>query len=266
MLDLEFVERTDNGRVRDHNEDYLGYAAPASPAQVRSHGWLFALADGVGGQEKGEVASRAAIESMLAGFQGAPGGESHAALLPRLVQKANTHVFETAIAGGRDTAGMATTLVACALRFDRVTLAHVGDSRCYLIRNGKASQLTRDHTVASEQVRLGLVSPQEAGESSTRHILSRSLGTEMVVNVETNDHQLYPGDVLLQCSDGLHGSVEASEMAALCSRGLDLVGAAEKLVALANKRDGSDNISVQLIRVRDVERMGMYRGRPYKLY
>ena len=266
MLDLEFVARTDDGRVRDHNEDYLGYAAPATPPQVRSHGWLFALADGVGGHEKGEVASRAAIESMLAGFQGSPGGESHSALLPRLVQKANAHVFEAAVAGGRDTAGMATTLVSCALRFDRVTLAHVGDSRCYLIRNGKASQLTRDHTVASEQVRLGLVSAQEAGESSTRHILSRSLGTEMIVNVETNDHQLYPGDVLLQCSDGLHGSVEASEMAALCSLGLDLVGAAEKLVTLANERDGSDNISVQLIRVRDVERMGMYRGRPYKLY
>jgi serine/threonine protein phosphatase PrpC len=266
MLDLEFVERTDVGRVRDHNEDYLGYATPASPAQVRSHGWLFALADGVGGQEKGEVASRTAIETLLNEFQGAPGGESHTALLPRLVQKANTRVFEAAVEGGRDTAGMATTLVACALRFDRVTVAHVGDSRCYLIRNGKPSQLTRDHTVAGEQVRLGLVSAQEAGEGSTRHILSRSLGTEMIVNVETNDHQLYPGDVLLQCSDGLHGSVEASEMAALCSHGMDLIGAAKRLVELANERDGSDNISVQLIRVRDVERMGMYRGRPYKLY
>jgi PPM family protein phosphatase len=266
MLDLEFVERTDDGRVRDHNEDYLGYAAPAAPARVRSHGWLFALADGVGGHQKGEVASRAAIESMLAGFQGSPGGESHSALLPRLVQKANAHVFETAVAGGRACAGMATTLVACALRFDRVTVAHVGDSRCYLIRGDKAAQITRDHTIANEQVRMGLISSQEAGESSTRHILSRSLGTEMVVNVETNDHQLFPGDVLLQCSDGLHNSVEASEIAALCSHGLDLLGAAEKLVTLANERDGSDNVSVQLIRVRDVERMGMYRGRPYKLY
>ncbi len=266
MLDLEFVERTDVGRVRNQNEDYLGYAPPATPAQARSHGWLFALADGVGGHEQGEVASRAAIESMLAGFQGAPGGESHAALLPRLVQKANTQVFETALAGGRESAGMATTVVACALRFDRVTVAHVGDSRCYLIRNAKATQLTRDHTVASEQIRLGLISAQEAGEGSTRHILSRSLGTEMIVNVETNDHQLLPGDVLLQCSDGLHGSVEALEIAALCSHGLDLVTASERLVALANERDGSDNISVQLIRVRDVERMGMYRGRPYKLY
>ena len=266
MLDLEFVEHTDTGRVRDHNEDYFGYVAPSTPAQVRSHGWLFALADGVGGHEMGEVASRAAIESMLAGFKGSPGGESHTALLPRLVQKANAHVFETAVAGGRASAGMATTIVACALRFDRVVVAHAGDSRCYLIRNGKAVQLTRDHTVANEQLRLGLVSAQEAGQGATRHILSRSLGTEMIVNVDTNDHQVLPGDVLLLCSDGLHGSVEGSEMAALCSHGLDLLGAAEKLVALANERDGSDNVSVQLIRVRDVERMGMYRGRPYKLY
>lgn len=265
MLDLEFVERTDTGRVRDHNEDCLGCAAPATPAQVRSHGWLFALADGVGGHEMGEVASRAAIESMLAGFLRAPGGESHTALLPRLVQQANTHVFETAVAGGRASAGMATTVVACALRFDRVAVAHVGDSRCYLIRNGKAAQLTRDHTLANEQIRLGLVSAQEAGDSSTRHILSRALGIEMIVNVEASDHQVFPGDVLLQCSDGLHGSVQASDMAALCGHGLDLLGAAERLVALANERDGSDNISVQLIRVRAVERMGMYRGRPYKL-
>src|SRR6267154_4114353 len=192
MLYLEFVERTDVGRVRDHNEDYLGYASPATPARVRSHGWLFALADGVGGHEKGEVASRAAIESMLAGFQGTSGGESHGALLPRLVQKANEHVFETAVAGGRECAGMATTLVACALRFDRVTVAHVGDSRCYLIRGDRAEQMTRDHTIANEQIRLGLVSTQDAGESSTRHILSRSLGTQMIVNVDANDHQLFP--------------------------------------------------------------------------
>lgn len=266
MLDLEFVERTDVGRVRDHNEDYFGHAAPANPAQARSHGWLFALADGVGGHEMGEVASQTAIESILAGFRESGGGESHGALLPRLVQKANTKVFETAVAGGRDSAGMATTIVACALRFDRVTVAHAGDSRCYLIREGTATALTRDHTLADEQVRMGLVTAQEAGESSTRHILSRSLGTELIVNVDTNDFPLRPGDVLMQCSDGLHGSVGPSEIAAICGNGSDLNRAAEKLVALANERDGGDNISVQLIRVRDVERMGMYRGRPYKLY
>src|SRR6202167_5822661 len=214
MLDLEFVERTDVGRVRDHNEDYLGYASPATPAQVRTHGWMFVLADGVGGQEKGEVASKTAVESMVAGFHGTKDGESHSAVLQRLVQQANTSVFEAAVMGGRSSAGMATTVVACAFRYDRVSVAHVGDSRCYLIRNGKAAQITRDHTVAGEQVRLGLVTAQEAAEGETNHILSRSLGTEMVANVDTNDHQIFIGDVLLLCSDGLHGMVDASEMAA----------------------------------------------------
>lgn len=266
MLDLEFAERTDVGRVRDHNEDYLGYASPATPAQVRTHGWLFVLADGVGGHEKGEVASKTAVESMVAGFHNAKDGETHSAVLQRLVQKANTAVFEAAVTGGRSSAGMATTIVTCALRYDRVSVAHVGDSRCYLIRNGKAAQLTRDHTFASEQVRLGLVTAQEAAEGNTNHILSRSLGTELVVNIDTNDYQIFTGDVLLLCSDGLHGAVDASEMAAICGQGQDLHLAADKLVALANERGGGDNISVQLIRIRGVERMGMYRGRPYKLY
>jgi PPM family protein phosphatase len=266
MLEIEFAERTDVGRVRDHNEDHVGHVTPATPEQARTHGWMFAVADGVGGHEKGEVASSTAIERMVEGFRSAKGGEPHTALLPRLVQKANLGVYEASVNGGPTSAGMATTLVACALRYDRVVVSHVGDSRCYLIRGGKAAQITRDHTVSSEQVRLGLVTAQEAGESETRHILSRSLGTEMVANVETNDHQVFPGDILLLCSDGLHGVVVASEMAAICSHGMDLQAAAERLVALANDRGGDDNISVQLIRVRDVERMGMYRGRPYKLY
>jgi len=266
MLDLEFVERTDVGRVRDHNEDYMGYASPATPAQVRTHGWMFVMADGVGGHEKGEVASKTAVESMVAGFHGSKDGESHSAVLQRLIQQANVSIFEAAVHGGRNTAGMATTIVACALRYDRVCVAHVGDSRCYLIRNGKAAQITRDHTVASEHVRMGLVSAREAAEGETSHILSRSLGTELIANVDTNDHQVFAGDVLLLCSDGLHGQVDASEMAAICGHGQDLHLAAEKLVAIANDRGGGDNISVQLIRIRGVERMGMYRGRPYKLY
>ena len=134
------------------------------------------------------------------------------------------------------------------------------------MRKNQAVQLTRDHTVSSEQVRMGLVTAEEAGESETRHILNRSLGTELVVNVESNDHQLFPGDVLVLCSDGLHGSVKASDIAEACGGDQGLASAADKLVALANERDGGDNISVQLIRIRDVERMGMYRGRPYKLY
>lgn len=266
MLDVEFAELSDRGRVRDHNEDYLGHALPATPEQVRTHGWLFALADGVGGHDLGEVASRAAVESLLAGFREATGEEAHAALLPRLVRAANAHVFETGLAAGPSGgASMATTLVASAVRFDRAVVAHVGDSRCYLIRLGHATPLTRDHTVAGEQERLGLLSAREAAKAETRHVLSRSLGSDLYVNVEVSEHQVFTGDVLLLCCDGLHGSVSAAEMAAAVGQGADLNAAARELVALANQRDGSDNISVQLIRVRGVERVGMYRGRPYRL-
>ena len=265
MLDLEFTHLSDCGRVRERNEDYLGYVVPATPAQVRTHDWLFALADGVGGQEQGEVASRTAVESLLAGFRASAGGDLHTTLLPRLVQEANVRVYETGRAASRGGVPMATTMVACALRFDRAAVAHVGDSRCYLIRRGHAKLLTRDHTVASEHVRLGLLSAQDAAEAPTRHLLTRSLGTDLFVGVETSDNQVLAGDVLLLCSDGLHGAVRATEMAHLVSYGGDLNAAGQKLVALANQRDGSDNISVLLIRVRSVERVGMYRGRPYRL-
>jgi protein phosphatase len=265
MLDVEFAQLTDCGRVRNHNEDCLGYVVPATPEQARQHGWLFALADGVGGQQQGEVASRAAVERLLAGFREAAVGESPLDLLPRLVQAANTRVHDAAATSGPGGAGMATTVVACVFRFDRVAVAHVGDSRCYLIRHGHARALTRDHTFASEQVRLGLLSAREAGEASTRHVLSRSLGGDLFVAAETSEHILLAGDALLLCSDGLHGSVEASEMAAVVSPQTDLKAAAQRLVSLANERDGGDNISVQVIRIRSVERVGMYRGRPYRL-
>jgi PPM family protein phosphatase len=265
MLDLEFAQLSDTGKVREHNEDYFGHVLPAAPEEVQSHGWFFVLADGVGGHDKGEVASRTAVESMLAGFRGAKAGESHSALLPRLVQAANVRVLETAMAAGPVGANMATTLVSCALRFDRVVVAHVGDSRCYLIRRGQASLLTRDHTVAGEQVRLGLLSAGEAADSPNRHLLSRSLGTAMFVNAECNEHQVLVDDVLVLCSDGLHGAVTSSEIAAIAGNQQDLNAAATRLVALANHEDGSDNISVQLIRIRAVERVGMYRGRPYRL-
>lgn len=265
MLQIEFAQATDPGRVREGNEDYLGHSVPATPARARAHGWLFALADGVGGQERGEVAARMAIESVLAGFGSATAGEAPLNLLPRLFQQANAAVYEAGQEACPGSAGMATTLVACALRFDRVAVAHVGDSRCYLIRRGRAAPLTRDHTVASDQARLGLLSKQRAAEIPTRHVLSRSLGSDLFVAAETREDQIHPGDVLILCSDGLHGAVCAPEMARLVSECTHLESAAEQLITIANQRDGSDNISVQLIRVRSVERVGMYRGRPYRI-
>jgi serine/threonine protein phosphatase PrpC len=265
MLDLEFAELSDVGLVRGHNEDNFGHAVPASEVDGRTHGWLFALADGVGGEELGEVASQTAIESLIAGFRAAPRGEAHTVLMPRLVQSANTRIYELGKAASPGGSRMATTVVACAFRYDRVVVAHVGDSRCYLIRRGAALQVTRDHTVVAEQVRLGLLSAREAAQAQTRHLLSRSLGNDLFVNVEIDDRQVQVDDVLLLCSDGLHGPVPGSEIGEIVKWNPNLDAAARKLIALANERDGGDNVSVQLIRVRGVERMGMYRGRPYKL-
>jgi PPM family protein phosphatase len=266
VLEVEFAHLSDPGRVRQGNEDYAGHALPATPAEARTLGWLFVLADGVGGQKLGEVAARVAVESLLEGFRSASAGEAHPALLSRLVQAANTRVFEVGQASGPGGVGMATTIVACALRFDRAAIAHVGDSRCYLLRSGRAAALTRDHTVASEQVRLGLLSAERAARVATRHLLSRSLGNELFVSAETSEHQLHRGDVLLLCSDGLHGAMSEAEMARTVNQSPDLETAARGLVDIANRRDGGDNITVQLIRVRGVERVGMYRGRPYKIH
>jgi serine/threonine protein phosphatase PrpC len=262
-MELDFAQLSDRGLVREQNEDYLGSVAPDTAERSRSHGWLFALADGVGGHQDGEVASRLAIGTLLAGFQEAAPGEAHAALLQRLVQSANEHVHDTGLATASAGRSMATTVVVCALRFDRATVAHVGDSRCYLIRHGRAHTLTRDHTLANEQFRIGLFSPGVV-DSPSRHMLSRSVGTELFVSADVSEHRVMAGDVLLLCSDGLHGAVSAADMAEAVAAG-DLQASAERLVKLANDRDGSDNVSLQLIRVRGVERIGMYRGRPYKL-
>jgi PPM family protein phosphatase len=264
-MNLEFTQISDRGKVREGNEDYLGHFEPSTAEEARSRGWLFALADGVGGHDLGEVASRTAIESLIGGFREATAGEAHPALMTRLVRDANSrvvHASHDATTGGSN---MATTIVACALRYDRATVAHVGDSRCYLVRRGQAAILTRDHTVASEHVRLGLLSSDEAADASTKHLLSRSLGSGLMVAVDTAEHQIFAEDVLILCSDGLHGSVTPSEIAALVGNNADLNRATQRFVDIANQRDGSDNISLQIIRVRSVERVGMYRGRPYRL-
>jgi PPM family protein phosphatase len=241
MLDLDHARLSDPGKARDHNEDYLGYSQPATAEEGRSHGWLFALADGLGGHERGEVASRVAVERLVDLFQCAPADEGLTTLLARLFRDVNAHIY--GLAAG---SGMATTLVACALRHDRAVIAHAGDSRCYLIRDGEARVLTRDHSAA-------------------RNKLTRSVGSELFLNVDTAELHVLPGDVLALCCDGLHTAIPDTEIAAVASRHPRLDDAARELVDLANQRDGSDNISVQLIRVRSVERVGMYRGRVYKL-
>ena len=265
MLDLEFAELTDRGLVRSHNEDSLGHVLPSNAAQVQSQGWFFALADGMGGHEHGEVASQLAIETALDGFRKIPKGVMHVSLLPRLVQEANAAVYDAGHAKHGSGARMGTTFVACALRFDSAVVSHVGDSRCYLFRNGNGTQLTRDHTMADEQLRLGILSKEEAATGEGRHVLTRSLGSDLFVAADTITVNVLPGDVLLLCSDGLHGYVPDTTLVKILQQHTDLDQAAKAMVAAALDTGGHDNVSVQLIRVRTVERMGLYRGRPYRL-
>ena len=218
----------------------------------------------VGGHDRGEIASRVAVDAIVSAFGRLDQDELLTSALPKLLQAANAKVFEAAhSAAGKS--NMATTMVACAFRYDRAVVAHAGDSRCYLVRRGYAASLTRDHTVTSDQVRLGLLTAAEARSSTTSHILSRALGVNMFLSVDSSEHQIYAGDIFLLCSDGLHHSVKEDDIVRLTSADAGLDGAAKELVELANQRDGSDNVSVQLIRIREVERVGMYRGRHYKL-
>ncbi|MGA3343281.1 MAG: protein phosphatase 2C domain-containing protein [Terracidiphilus sp.] len=265
MLDVQFGQASDFGKVRKNNEDAMSSFIPSSRRQGRSHGFLFVVADGVGGMELGEVASATAVKVMAEEFAKAPSGSMHMSLLPRLIQQANAAVHDCGINPKYQGRRMATTLVACALRHDQAVVSHVGDSRCYLVRNGQAKQVTQDHTWVNEQRKMGLLTLQEAAESDSRHVLIRSLGPEMFVSPDTNVLTLLPGDVLVLCTDGLHDEMSDRVIAEIVSQKKNIQEIASELVARAVEIDGGDNTTAQVIRIRSVEQVGMYRGRPYRL-
>jgi PPM family protein phosphatase len=265
MLDVQFGEASDFGKVRTNNEDALGSFVPASRQLARSHGFLFVVADGVGGLDLGEVASATAISVLTEHFGKAQSGAMLISLLPRLIQRANTAVHDCSLASVHRGKKMATTIVACALRYDQAVISHVGDSRCYLVRNGKARQVTQDHTLVNEQRKAGLISAEDIPNSDARHVLIRSLGPEMFVSPDTNALTIQAGDVLVLSTDGLHDEMKEDEIAAIASQKKDAAQIARELVARAVEIDGGDNTTAQVIRVRSVEQVGMYRGRPYRL-
>ena len=265
MLDVQFGQASDFGKVRTNNEDAMGSFIPASRQQTRSHGYLFAVADGVGGMDLGEVASATAVSILADEFAKAPAGTMLARLLPRLIQHANSAVHDCTLAPEYRGKNMATTLVACALRYDQAVVSHVGDSRCYLVRHGRAKQVTQDHTWVNEQRKMGLISAREMADSESRHVLIRSLGPEMFVSPDTTALTLQAGDVLVLCTDGLHDEMSDTEIASIVSQNKGIEELARELVARAVEIDGGDNTTAQVIRVRAVEQVGMYRGRVYRL-
>ncbi len=265
MLDLQFGQASDPGKVRTNNEDSLGSFIPSSRQAARTHGYLFAVADGVGGMDLGEVASAKAIAVVIEEFGKAQADTMLLGLMPRLMHHANSAVHDIRLAPEYRGKQMATTLVACAVRNDQAVIGHVGDSRCYHVRDGVARQVTQDHTWVNEQRKMGLISASEVAESESRHVLIRSLGPEMFVATDTNAVTLRAGDVLVLCTDGVHDELGEKELAAIVSQPKDIQEVASELVARAVEVDGNDNTTAQVIRVRAVEQVGMYRGRPYRL-
>ena len=161
MLDVVFGQASDPGKVRANNQDSLGSFVPSSPHHVRSHGYLFTVADGVGGLHFGEIAASTAVSVLTREFEQSPAGAMLISLLPTLVQQANSAVHDRSLAAEFRGKGMATTLVACALRHDQAVVSHVGDSRCYLVRNGHAKLITHDHSLVNEQRKMGVITEAE---------------------------------------------------------------------------------------------------------
>jgi protein phosphatase len=219
----------------------------------------------VGGLDLGEVASATAVSVITEEFAKAQSGAMLISLLPRLIHFANAAVHDRTLTPEYRGKKMATTVVACALRHDQAIVSHVGDSRCYLVRNGNAKQITQDHTWVNEQRKLGLISASDIAESDARHVLIRSLGPEMFVSPDTKALTLQPGDMLVLCTDGLHDEMSDTTIAEIVSQQKNIDEIARELVARAVESDGNDNTTAQVIRVRSVEQVGMYRGRPYSL-
>jgi protein phosphatase len=225
--------KSDQGRVRPSNEDAYGILPS-----------LLAVADGMGGVQAGEVASRMVIDTLLVyPFAGA-GAEDLAAA----VKEANRSIHAAANARA-EWQGMGTTVTAALLAGDVCHVAQVGDSRCYLVRDGDIRRLTTDHSLVGELLRNGSISPQEAREHPQRNLLTRALGTSEEVEVDVTTVQLLFDDLLILCTDGLSGVVTDEEILAEAQRHADPQATAEGLVALANAHGGPDNITVVVVHV-----------------
>jgi protein phosphatase len=229
---------TDTGRQRRANEDSHLARAP-----------LFVVADGMGGAQAGEVASRIAIESFQDGVQDAAAPE---AALAELTQRANAHIHELSHSNAEQ-AGMGTTLTAVYVGEREISVAHVGDSRAYRLRDGVLERLTEDHSLVDELLRQGRLTPEEALEHPQRSVITRALGPEGAVEVDTRSYSARDGDVYLLCSDGLTTMLAEDRLAELLLAHASLREAGEALIAAANEAGGRDNITVVLLRIEQLD-------------
>jgi protein phosphatase len=248
---LEIVRLTDVGQRRDHNED-----AVASDAETG----LVVLADGMGGYKAGEVASEIAVLTLVSelreGMLELPAGEvdkdsgllREGVILRDAVAKANSAIYNVSQSQPQ-CAGMGTTLVAAVFTDNRVCVGHIGDSRMYRLRGEEFIQITEDHSLLNEQLKSGLITPEQAKVSKNKNLVTRALGVDPTVELELHEYGVQPGDIYLLCSDGLSDLVEDEEIQlTLSALSANLELAAHQLVQMANDNGGKDNISVVLAR------------------
>src|SRR3954454_1348642 len=235
---VEQTFRTDTGRQRDANEDSYFAESP-----------VFAVADGMGGAQAGEVASRLAAESFDTVQRGT---ESPEAYLRAIAKTANARIHRVS-QSDKSRSGMGTTLTAALVEGDEVGFAHVGDSRGYLFRDGELKLLTSDHSLVEELRRQGRLTDEQAEDHPQRSIITRALGPERDVEVDTMTYRARPGDVYLLCSDGLTTMVKEDRIAEILTEARTLDDAASTLIADANEAGGRDNITVVAFRVDDAE-------------
>jgi protein phosphatase len=244
-LSTKIVGLTDQGRVRGNNEDAVW---------VDSELGLLIVADGMGGHKAGEVASGMAVTTVHDNFKemvkaqnaGEITDKRFSAETNRLgfcLKMANQMIFEAAKRYPQDS-GMGTTCTAAVIKGDRLSIAHVGDTRCYLIRRGGIEQLTEDHSLVTEQIKHGLISKDDEAARLNQNILTRSIGTEAEVRIDLDEHPLFPGDVLLLCSDGLGKELSDAQVLQTAMETPEPQELARRLIEMANASGGRDNITV----------------------
>jgi serine/threonine protein phosphatase PrpC len=248
---LRYAKLSTTGPVRPINEDWIDFWEPQDPLAREKQGSVALLADGVGGYDRGEVASRLAVEEAMKVFQNAATELAPYEVLRRMFTTACTSVHDAALAKHSQ---MATTLVASIFRSRTVFIAHVGDSRAYLVRQKKIRRLTTDHAATTLPVKLRLVHERQAMASPQRSQLTRSVGVEPYCQPDFVTQELRHGDFIVHCTDGLHAFVLDEEICEILSRHHPY-DACRELEALTLKRGGDDNISLQILEVRDWERV-----------
>jgi protein phosphatase len=246
---LPFALLTDAGAQRADNEDACG-----SHLESATH-LVVAVADGVSGEEGGEIASRTAIDVTLRAYRESPISWGPAKRLFRAAQDANIEIYDRALVV-TELRGMSTTLTAVAVDGATAHAVHVGDSRLYLIRDGRCLQKTKDHTVAARRRRIGVVSAERARNHPGRSTLTRSLGRELIAAIDRITFAVLEGDILLLCSDGLYNVLSDQELLEGALSRSEASSACQDLIGAANARGAPDNVTVAIVHVKGVSSVG----------